>query len=156
MRQLAESWGTSLFVTNYAFFKSRLSDSLMSVSQAKDESLSHEGVQLLALQPDPDNGLTLCRPTYIHLSWKKGGCSFRLRDYSESIRPKEITTFRGKKVSQILDVAEHSIPYTLSYRRKHNLKNDNPKWRDIVLACNRKRWPELWREEQGGPLEDVS
>ena len=147
MRRLAEGWDASLFVLNYRFFADRLIAAVAAAEE--DDRLSPRGVQLLALRPTPEVGLNLARPTHIHLSWTRRGRSFRLWDFSESERGKEITTFTGS-VKDLLDRAEHGTPYTLGYRKEHKLDRKSPKWRRIVLEKNRERWPDLWPREQGG------
>ncbi len=146
MRQLTKGWHPSLFGLNYQFFAYWLI--LARATAEEDESLTPEGVRLLALQPAPDVGLKMAKPSYVHLSWKGHGSSFKLRDFTFSKKCKEIKTFNGT-VANILDRAERGIPYALTYRKKHKLDRKSPKWHNIVLQKNRERWPGLWPEEQG-------
>jgi hypothetical protein len=147
MRQLAAGWGTSLFIPNYQFFAHRLIAARTAAEEV--DRLSPRGVQLLALKPAAEVGLNMSKPTHIHLSWTRRGLSFRLWDFSEAERGKEIKTFTGN-VKDLLDRAEHGIPYTLGYRKEHELDRGSPKWHRIVLEKNRERWPEQWPAEQGG------
>jgi hypothetical protein len=148
MRRLAEGWGTSLFVSNYRFFADRLI--VARTGAEEDESLSSEGVRLLALQPAPEVGLNMAKPTHVHLSWKWHGSSFRLWDFTASEKGKEIKTYKGN-VADLLDRAEHGIPYTLTYRKQHRLDRKSSRWHRIVLEKNRERWPELWSGEEETP-----
>ena len=145
VRLLAEGWGDSVFAPNYRFFADRLIAAVAAAQE--DDRLGPRGVRLLALQPDPEVGLNMSRPTHIHLSWTRRGRSFRLLDFSESEQGKEIKSFSGT-VKDLLDRTEHGTPYTHGYRMEHDLNRDSPKWHRVVLEKNRERWPGFWPRAQ--------
>ncbi len=146
MRQLATRWATSQFLPNYQFFADRLI--VARTAAEENESLPAEGVRLVALQPARDIGLNMTKPTFLHLSWKWHGNSFRLWDFTDSEKGKEVKTHKVN-VADLLDRAEHGIPYTITYRKKHKLDRKSPQWHSIVLQKNHERWPGLWPTEQG-------
>ena len=130
LASLATGWPNSLFLKNYGLFGARLQATPPPVEVGENERLPTEGVRLIAPSASLVAALNLARPTYLHLSWKHGGASRVLRDYSESTAPRTIES--GETTWGILRDSEHHVPYTRSYRIGEGLDIDSEKWHGIV------------------------
>ena len=141
---LAVGWQDSVFLKNYNFFGARLQVAPAATEVGENERLSPEGVRLIAPNEILRGTLGLTKPTYLHLSWKKGGASFKLRDFSSS--PPRLLKTKGR-IFEVLRNTETHMPYTISYRKMHKLDNKSEQWPVIVLHLNQTRWPEHWPVE---------
>jgi hypothetical protein len=139
---LAADWEGSRFQKNYQLFGTRLQAAPTPVEVEENERLAPGGVRLIAPNAALLATLKLAKPTYLHLSWTKGGARRALRDYSASAKPRPIK-FHGS-TQDALRGSEHQVPYSLSYRKRQELAVDSAKWHGIVLELNRRRWPDHW------------